>query len=263
MHFLLSPAKTLHLQPGVPARIQPSVPRFMPQAQQLVAILKTKTAAQLGALMDISPALSALNVQRYRDWRLDPEPASSPPAILTFNGDVYEGLAAQSWSVAMLRWAQQHVSILSGLYGVLRPLDQLQAYRLEMGTVLAHPQAPNLYRFWGETLLAYFQHQLTAQGCKVVVNLASQEYAKVLARGKLSCPVVDCVFEDWKNDRYKIISFYAKRARGLMLRYAAEQRCSRTEQLQKFNLEGYQFDPAVSQPARMVFRRRLEQRIIP
>jgi cytoplasmic iron level regulating protein YaaA (DUF328/UPF0246 family) len=176
-------------------------------------------------------------------------------AFLAFNGDVYEGLDAKTLAATDLNWLQNHLCILSGLYGVLRPLDYMQPYRLEMGTALANAQGNNLYKFWGPQLSNYLNERLQKDVSPVVVNLASQEYFKAVDLKALKARVIECVFEEYKDGKYKIISFYAKRARGLMARFAATQQLTTPRQLEGFNLEGYAFDAKVSQPERLVFRR--------
>ena len=205
--------------------------------------------------MDLSDALAALNVARYAAWSPRSTLRNARPAVLAFNGDVYEGLQARTLPVADLEWAQQHVAILSGLYGVLRPLDLLQPYRLEMGTRLATPQGSNLYQFWGSSIAQHLNQRLRADTSPVVVNLASQEYFKAVDRKTLKAPVVECVFEDYKGGAYKVISFHAKRARGLMARYAIEHRITTPEGLKHFDSEGYAHAPEVSGLDRLVFRR--------
>jgi len=178
--------------------------------------------------------------------------------VLAFNGDVYEGLDAKSLSAAQLDWAQNHLAILSGLYGILRPLDWMQPYRLEMGTKLGNPRGKDLYAWWGDTLAEHLNAQLKKQGDDLIVNLASQEYFKAVKRKALKARVIECVFEDHKAGVYKIISFHAKRARGLMARHLIVNQITREADLQSFNAEGYAFDAKVSEPQRLVFRRKLE-----
>jgi cytoplasmic iron level regulating protein YaaA (DUF328/UPF0246 family) len=180
---------------------------------------------------------------------------NSKQAVLAFNGDVYEGLDAKSLAEPDLDWLQQHLCILSGLYGVLRPLDWMQPYRLEMGTRLPTARGNNLYQFWGCQIADYLNTRAAADLSPVVVNLASEEYFKAVDRKALKPRVLTCVFEERKGDAYKIISFMAKRARGLMVRYAVQQRLTTTEQLKGFDLEGYRFVPAASETDRLVFRR--------
>ena len=237
MLFLLSPAKSLDYDSPLPAGLPHSQPQF------------------IASLMSISDALAALNVARYGAWSPRFTQENARQAVMAFNGDVYEGLQAATLSLPDLDWAQQHLAILSGLYGVLRPLDLMQPYRLEMGTRLATDAGANLYQFWGSRIAEHLNRQLADDTDPVVVNLASQEYFKAVDRKALSARVVECVFEDGKGGAYKIISFYAKRARGLMARWAIQQRASTPRQLEGFDLEGYAFHPAASSPERLVFRR--------
>ncbi|ROR20356.1 hypothetical protein EC845_3176 [Comamonas sp. BIGb0124] len=259
MLFVLSPAKALDYESPIPpalADLGHTQPQFQARTRELIAVLKEKSPQQIAELMSLSDALSALNVARYQAFAPKFTARNARPAVLAFNGDVYEGLDARTLPADDLKWAQQHVAVLSGLYGVLRPLDLMQPYRLEMGTRLETGRGSNLYKFWGSELAEYFNTCLQADATPVLVNLASQEYFKSVDRKALKARVIDCVFEDWKGDRYKIISFLAKRARGLMARYAATHRIATPRKLEGFDLEGYAFAPEVSQPDRLVFRRR-------
>lgn len=253
--FLLSPAKSLDYDTPLPAGLPHTLPAFVPDTQRLIAVLREKSPQEVAALMSISDPLAALNVARYAAWQPRFTAANARQAVMAFNGDVYEGLQAQSLSLEDLQWAQQHVAILSGLYGVLRPLDRMQPYRLEMGTRLATDAGANLYQFWGARIAEHLNQRLAADATPVVVNLASQEYFKSVDRKVLKARVIECVFEDHKAGQYKIISFYAKRARGLMARWAIQQRAATPRRLEEFDLEGYAFHPASSQPDRLVFRR--------
>ena len=259
MLFLLSPAKSLDYDTpaadGLP-HTQPQ-PQFVARSKELIALLRQQSPQQIAELMHLSDALAALNVARYQAWRPRFTAHNSKQAVLAFNGDVYGGLDAPSLSGEALAWAQEHLCILSGLYGVLRPLDRMQPYRLEMGTRLANAHGANLYSFWGRQIAEHLNQRLRADKTPVVVNLASQEYFKAVDTRALKARVVECVFQEWKNGQYKIISFMAKRARGLMARFAISQRLSLPQQLQAFDLEGYAFAPAVSGPERLVFRRKL------
>ena len=254
MLFLLSPAKSLDYETPL-GDVPHTQPQFKAQSQALIEVLRTQSPQQIASLMDLSDALSALNVARYAAWSRRSTLRNARPAVLAFNGDVYEGLQARTLPVADLEWAQQQVAILSGLYGVLRPLDLLQPYRLEMGTRLATPQGSNLYQFWGSSIAQHLNQRLRADTSPVVVNLASQEYFKAVDRKTLKAPVVECVFEDYKGGAYKVISFHAKRARGLMARYAIEHRITTPEGLKHFDSEGYAHAPEVSGLDRLVFRR--------
>ncbi|MES2936431.1 MAG: peroxide stress protein YaaA [Pseudomonadota bacterium] len=255
MLFLLSPAKSLDYE--TPAGELPhTLPQFLDRSAELIEVLKRKSPPQVSRLMDISDPLAALNVARYQAWTKKFTPRNARQAVLAFDGDVYGGLQARSLKPDDLQWAQDHVRILSGLYGVLRPLDWMQPYRLEMGTQLAVGKARNLYQFWGTTVAENLNSQLAADKTPVVINLASQEYAKVVDRKALKARVIDCVFEEWKSGTWKIISFNAKKARGLMARHAIMKRIDTPRKLESFKLEGYAFDKAASQPDRLVFRRK-------
>ena len=234
-----------------------SQPQFVAQSTELISTLKKKTPQQIAELMDLSQALSTLNADRYKAWSPQFSEKNARPAVLAFNGDVYEGLDAKTLKLKELQWAQEHLAILSGLYGVLRPLDLMQPYRLEMGTSLKHGKASNLYQFWGSQIADYLNKQLAKDKDPVIVNLASQEYFKSVDRKVLQARVIECVFQDFKNGQYKIISFFAKRARGLMARFAIEHKAKTVEQLKAFNLEGYAFSPDVSDADTLVFRRHL------
>ncbi len=255
MLFLLSPAKTLDYEPA-PSSLAHTSPLFAKQSAKLIGVLKKKSEREIAELMDLSPALSALNAQRYKAWKPTASLDNAKQAVLAFNGDVYDGLDANSLDAKALDWLQAHLCILSGLYGVLRPLDLMQAYRLEMGTSLTTPQGSNLYQFWGHDLADYLKSRLADMKDPVVVNLASQEYFKAVDLRALDARVVECVFEDFKSGKYKIISFFAKKARGLMMRYAALKRCTRPKDLESFNLDGYAFSQAASSEDRLVFRRK-------
>lgn len=255
MLILLSPAKSLDYD--TPATTDKhTLPQFIDESAALIEVLKPFSPAQIASLMDLSDALSTLNVARYAAWSPKFSNKNSKQAILAFNGDVYEGLDAASLAPDDLDWAQTHLGILSGLYGVLRPLDWMQPYRLEMGTRLANPRGKDLYAWWGDTLADYLNRQLKKQGDDVIINLASQEYFKSVKREALKARVVECVFEDWKGAGWKIISFHAKRARGLMARHAILKRAALPADLLDFSAEGYFYDGAASEPDRLVFRRR-------
>lgn len=257
MFFLLSPAKSLDYETPVPPDLAHTLPQFVKQSAQLIGILKTYSPQQIAQLMDLSDALSALNVARYAAWSPRFTAKNSKQALLAFDGDVYDGLVAKTLSSDDLAWAQQHVGMLSGLYGVLRPLDRMQPYRLEMGSRLPNPLGSNLYQFWGAQIAQYINTQCAKEKSPVVVNLASQEYFKSVDRKMLSARVVECVFEDYKNGQYKVISFMAKRARGMMARFAIEKRITSVKKLESFRAAGYAFSASTSLADRLVFRRRV------
>lgn len=263
MLFLLSPAKTLDYDTATPPEIEAMAtrPAFVDEAAALIDVLRTKAPTEVAELMSLSDALAALNVARYGAWRRTFTARNSKPAALAFAGDVYGGLDANTLSADDLAWAQQHVVILSGLYGALRPLDRLQAYRLEMGTRLATGRGADLYDWWGDTIARHLNKlQPATRGGRrvrpVVVNLASQEYARAALRPALKARVVECVFEEGKGGDWKIVSFFAKRARGLMARHAIRHRLDDPADLVGFDAEGYAHAPEVSTPDRLVFRRR-------
>lgn len=267
MLFLISPAKTLDYETPLPAAAARAAtePLFGAEAAELVAILRRKSTRQVAALMELSDKLAALNVERYAAWRPGPAAPGARPAVLAFDGDVYAGLQARTLSAAELRWAQQHLVILSGLYGALRPLDLLQPYRLEMGTALSNPRGKDLYAFWGDRVVEHLNGLQQQEKAPVIVNLASIEYAGVVLaparRAGLRARVVDCVFEEGRGEAadggpWKIVSFFAKKARGLMARHAIVNRVRSVAALQRFDAEGYAFAPEVSQADRLVFRRR-------
>jgi len=257
MLLLLSPAKSLDYDTPVPAGLPATEAPFPAQTKALIGLLREQSPQQIAQLMSISDALAALNVARYAAWSPKATAANSRQAVLAFNGDVYDGLDARTLTAEDLAWAQNHLTILSGLYGVLRPLDRLQPYRLEMGTRLPNEAGADLYHFWRPRIADLLNTRLQADPTPVVINLASQEYFKSVDAKRLKARVVDCVFEDWKNGRYAIISFHAKRARGLMARFAIQHRLVTPHQLQGFDLGGYRFDAPASEPDRLVFRRKL------
>ncbi len=255
MLIVLSPAKSLDLESPSTTR-KHTTPDFIPRAAELIEVLKTYSPAGIAELMDLSDSLAMLNVTRYAHWSEDH--AEARQAIMSFNGDVYAGLDARTLGPREIDYAQRHVRILSGLYGLLRPLDRMHPYRLEMGTRLQNPRGSNLYAFWGDSVTEALNAQVAETKAKALVNLASEEYFKSVKPKLLSVPVITPVFEDWKNGKYKIISFFAKRARGLMARYAAQHRVKKAEQLKAFDVDGYAFDEAASGEHTWVFRRRQE-----
>jgi cytoplasmic iron level regulating protein YaaA (DUF328/UPF0246 family) len=255
MLIVLSPAKSLDLDTPPTTDIR-TTPQFIDRAAELIRVLKDYSPAQVGALMSISDPLAVLNVTRYASWH--PSHADARQAVMSFDGDVYTGLGARSLKPKALGYLQDHVRILSGLYGLLRPLDQMHPYRLEMGTRLANPRGKDLYAFWGETVTCALNDVLAEKGASALVNLASEEYFRSVKPRLLSVPVITPVFEDWKNGKYKIISFFAKRARGMMARYAAQKGITDPQKLKKFDVDGYVFEKSASSERDWVFRRRVE-----
>lgn len=254
MLIVLSPAKTLDFDSPPTTRVH-SQPEWLDESATLVASLRAFDVRALGELMAVSEDLAELNVRRFQSWSPPFDRRNARQAVLAFAGDVYDGLAARSLSVDDLRWAQRHLRILSGLYGVLRPLDLIQPYRLEMGTRLANPRGDDLYAFWGERPARALAQALQGHRRRVVVNLASVEYFRAVRTSLLRCPVIQPVFEERRDGQYKVISFSAKRARGMMARHAITQRLSRPEDLKAFSQDGYRFDAAASDDTTWRFRR--------
>ncbi|WP_375737472.1 peroxide stress protein YaaA [Pseudomonas boanensis] len=254
MLMVISPAKTLDYEtPPVTARY--TQPQHLDHAQELIQHLRTLTPTDIAELMHLSDKLAGLNVARYGSWHPDFTPQNAKQALLAFKGDVYTGLNAEDFSEADFDFAQSHLRMLSGLYGLLRPLDLMQPYRLEMGTKLANARGKDLYAFWGERISGWLNEALEAQGDDVLLNLASNEYFSSVKRKALKARLIDTEFKDLKNDQYKIISFYAKKARGLMARYVIKERLNDPEGLKDFNYDGYRFSVAHSKPNSLVFLR--------
>lgn len=254
MLIVLSPAKSLDYK--TPAKVKaPTLPEFVSESAKLIADLKKLAPQEVADLMGLSDQLAALNVGRYRDWSKKFTEENSKPAIYAFDGDVYDGFDVKSLNPKTVEFAQDHIRILSGLYGALRPLDLMQPYRLEMGTAFKNARGKDLYAFWGGLVTESLKKILEKQKKPVLLNLASEEYFKVLQPQNLDCPVIAPVFQDEKDGKYKIISFYAKRARGLMARYLVENRITDPADLKGFNLDGYKYYPSESKPEKPVFRR--------
>jgi hypothetical protein len=257
MLIVLSPAKTLDYDTP-PTTDAHTLPDFISHSSKLVDVLKHLSPADIASLMHISDTLAVLNAGRFASWSKKFTTKNAKQAVLAFDGDVYDGLDATSLTRKQLDYVQSHIRILSGLYGVLRPLDLMQPYRLEMGARLANPRGKDLYAFWGNIVTEALSEVLAAQKNRVLVNLASEEYFKVVKPKLLNAPVITPVFEDWKNGKYKIISFFAKRARGLMARYAAQKGINQPDKLKLFDVDGYAFAPSASDDHTWVFRRRIE-----
>ena len=254
MLMVISPAKTLDYDTP-PVTDKSTQPRFIEHSAELIEVLREKSPQDIAKLMSLSDKLASLNVARYGSWERESTQQNAKQALLAFKGDVYTGLNAEDFSSDDFAFAQQHLRMLSGLYGLLRPLDLMQPYRLEMGTKLANPRGKDLYTFWGERISQWLNEDLEAQGDQVLLNLASQEYFGAVKPKALNARVIDTVFKDQKNGQYKIISFYAKKARGLMARYVIKERLQDPEGLKDFNLDGYRFDPASSSENQLVFLR--------
>tara|TARA_B100000686_G_C16716447_1_gene932327 strand:- start:838 stop:1611 length:774 start_codon:yes stop_codon:yes gene_type:complete len=254
MLIVISPAKTLDYDSPLPFRKSTSA-HFHNYSDKLIEILKKKSASQISHLMKISDNLGELNYRRYHSWKSNPGLGDARQAVLAFMGDVYSGLDARSLSKENMVFAQEHLRILSGLYGVLRPLDSIQPHRLEMGTRLKTSNGKNLYQFWGEKLTLILNKQAKKLKTKYLINLASNEYFKVIDEKKLNPMILTPVFKDQKNGNYKIISFYAKKARGLMARYMIQNQIKNPEDLRKFNSEGYAYNESLSNTGDLVFTR--------
>ncbi|PIE45287.1 MAG: peroxide stress protein YaaA [Gammaproteobacteria bacterium] len=254
MLIIISPAKTLDLD-APPITQLHSQPRFLSDSRQLIKIVKKFSPADISSLMKISEKLAILNFERFHDWQIPFTPDNAKQALLAFKGDVYTGLAAETLDENGLVWANEHLAILSGLYGLLRPLDLMQAYRLEMGTKLDNPRGKNLYAFWGSQITEAINEQLAKEKRPVLLNLASNEYYKVLQPKSIAANIITPVFKDEKNGQYKIISFYAKKARGLMARWIIDHRITDHKLLVEFNVAGYFYDADESDAKTLVFKR--------
>lgn len=254
MLLVISPAKTLDYETA-PVTNTHTKPRLLEHSRELIEILQDKSPQDIAELMSLSDKLASLNVARYGSWSDTFTQANSKQALLAFKGDVYTGMAAGDFTEQDFTFAQQHLRMLSGLYGLLRPLDLMQPYRLEMGTKLPNPRGKDLYSFWGEHITDWLNQDLKNQGDDVLLNLASQEYFSAVKPKSLKARVIDSVFKDQKNGQYKIISFYAKKARGLMARHVIKERITDPEQLKDFDLDGYRFDSASSSKNKLVFLR--------
>lgn len=254
MLTIISPAKTLDYESELATR-RYTQPELLDKSSQLISIAKKLSPAEIASLMGISDKLAHLNAERFNSWQPDFTPENARQAILAFKGDVYTGLQAENFSEHDFDFAQQHLRMLSGLYGLLRPLDLMQPYRLEMGIRLKNTEGSNLYQFWGDLLTEKLNAILKQQGDNLLVNLASDEYFKAVKPSKLEGEIIKPVFLDEKNGQFKVISFYAKKARGLMSRFIIQERLTQRKQLQDFDLEGYQFDSARSQGNELVFTR--------
>ncbi|MGD9659874.1 MAG: peroxide stress protein YaaA [Porticoccaceae bacterium] len=257
MIVVISPAKTLDYE-KTPTTATFSMPDFLDEAETLIDELRELTPPQVSELMGISAKLGDLNFGRYLEWSRPFSPSNAKQALLAFKGDVYTGLEAETLSQQQLEWAQDHLRILSGLYGLLRPLDLMQPYRLEMGTKFANSKGSNLYEFWGEQLTHALNRQLAKDKKATLINLASNEYFKAVQVRKLRAEVITPVFKDWKGGKYKIISFYAKKARGMMAGYIIRHRLENPEDIKQFDHGGYRYNPAMSTHNEWVFTRDAE-----
>ena len=255
MLIVISPAKTLDFES--PSNVSEfSQPSLLDHSEKLIDVLTTRSPLDIEKLMKISPKLAELNVERYHQWSRPFTNENAKQAVLAFKGDVYTGLEAQHFSEDDFEYAQRHLRILSGLYGVLRPLDLMQAYRLEMGIKLENPRGKNLYEFWGETITDNINTQLAATDSEVLLNLASNEYFKSVKAKSVNGNIVTPIFKDWKNGKFKIISFYAKKARGIMSSWVIKNQVNDLDTLLSFNGAGYEYSPENSDPLNPVFLRK-------
>ncbi|GGU71697.1 UPF0246 protein [Pseudomonas laurentiana] len=254
MLTVISPAKTLDYDtPPVTQRF--TLPQYLDDSQALIGQLRDLTPAQIAELMHLSDKLAGLNAARFGSWTPDFTPANAKQALLAFKGDVYTGLDAESLGEDDFSYAQEHLRMLSGLYGLLRPLDLMQPYRLEMGTKLANPRGKDLYAFWGTRISEWLNQALVDQGDDLLLNLASNEYFSAVKRSALNARVINTEFRDQKNGQYKIISFYAKKARGLMSRFVIQERIDNPDRLKQFDVQGYYYSAELSKPDNLVFLR--------
>ncbi|WP_440055353.1 peroxide stress protein YaaA [Pseudoalteromonas sp. T1lg65] len=255
MITVISPAKNLDYD--TPASTDKfSEPELLDHSAELITVCRALSPQQIGSLMKISDKLAGLNAARFADWSQPFNTDNAKQAVLAFNGDVYAGLDASSLTDAQLDYAQSHLRILSGLYGILKPLDLMQAYRLEMGTKLDNPRGKNLYEFWGSIIAEKLNHALQQANTDTLVNLASNEYFKAVDTKALKAQIISPVFKDCKNGQFKVISFYAKKARGMMARYLIENQVNDLESLKQFNVAGYYFsEEATQKPNEPVFLR--------
>ena len=254
MLTVVSPAKTLDYESKLPTT-KHTIPAFLDESAALVDVLKGKEPWELSDLMNISNDLATLNVNRFQSWSLPFSLDNSRQAIYAFKGDVYTGLAAESLTAAEIKESQKRLRILSGLYGLLKPLDLMRPYRLEMGTRLSNPRGNNLYQFWGSRITDALNQELEAMKEPVLVNLASNEYFKSVKTKQLKARVITPVFKDLKGSQYKVVSFWAKKARGLMARYIIQHKINFPEALKDFCAEGYQYSAAMSEGDQWVFTR--------
>lgn len=257
MLVVVSPAKNLDFETAVPVKDY-TQPEMLSQAEKLVSRCRELSPAELGSLMSISDKLATLNANRFTEFTTPFTDNNARQAMYAFNGDVYTGLDAYSLSEDDALYAQSHLRILSGLYGVLRPLDLMQAYRLEMGTKLDNAKGKDLYAFWGSDITSKLNEALAEQGDNVLVNLASNEYFKSVKKRELDGMIVTPNFKDYKNDQYKVISFFAKKARGSMARYIIENRVSDVAGLKQFDVDGYRYSEEQSSATELVFLRNQE-----
>ena len=254
MLIVVSPAKTLDYETPLPTQTH-TQPDFITDSAELIEVCKQLTPLDISGLMKVSDKIASLNAVRFEEWSTSFTQENARQALFAFKGDVYTGLDANSLTSSDIDYAQTHLRMLSGLYGLLKPLDLMQPYRLEMGTKLANQRGANLYQFWGSSITQKLNQVIAEQGDDILINLASNEYFKAVKPKELTAKVITPVFKDCKNGQYKIISFYAKKARGLMARFIIENRISTIEELKSFTVDGYYFVDAESSSSELVFKR--------
>ena len=257
MIIVISPAKNLDFDSKYDFEV--TKPRLLKFTHELISKLKNKSIQDIEKLMSISTSLATLNAQRFHNFTTNPSLEQTQPAIFAFNGDVYQGLQASSFDTQKMEFAQKHLRILSGLYGILRPLDMIQPYRLEMGTQLAFDDYKTLYDFWDTKIMNLLLEDLESQNDNTIINLASFEYFKSVNKKEFTANIIDIEFKDFKNDQYKIISFYAKKARGLMSKYIIDNSLSDPDDLKGFDYEGYYYDPVASSAQKIAFKRDIKR----
>jgi uncharacterized protein len=246
MLVILSPAKKL-LAFSKPYTQETTTPLLIDKANDLAQLMKSKSENDLASMMDLSDELAALNFSRYQSYDLQSAPSNaSYPAIYLFQGDVYQGLEAKTWDDKTIAYAKNHLAILSGLYGILRPLDRIQPYRLEMGVKVENPAGTNLYDYWKKSVTDVLNHQLSTHLNPMLINLASNEYSKAVDEKQLNYPMITINFYETKNNQHKIIGIFSKKARGVMARYIMQNQIGSVTELKKFNELGYQFHQETS-----------------
>ena len=258
MLALISPAKTLDYESALPTDAH-TLPRLLEHSQELIDVSRKLSAADIANLMSVSEKIAKLNVERFNDWQSEFNFSNARQALFAFKGDVYTGLDAYDLNDQHIKFAQNHLRMLSGLYGLLRPLDLMMPYRLEMGTKLQNSRGHNLYQFWGDHITRLINEDLEQDNSELLVNIASDEYYKSVIERKIKAEIIKPVFLDQKNGKYKVISFYAKKARGLMARYIIENQLNQAEDLKSFNTDGYYFDAESSLKGELVFKRDEQQ----
>jgi hypothetical protein len=252
--LLLSPSKTLDFSPQAKVKT-PTTPDFLEEAGELIERLQKLSAKKIAGLMHVSDKLAAENFERFQNWSPRHTAENSKPCVLAYRGDVYDGLAADNWQAADFKFAQRHLRILSGLYGVLRPLDAIQPYRLEMGTPLKAGRKKDLYAFWQEMITDAIAQALREVRSTTIINLASKEYASAIDFQALEATVITPVFKEYRDGKYKFLSFFGKRARGLMAGYILENKLKKPERINRFDVDGYGFNEELSSEGEWVFTR--------